>query len=144
MVDGTFRPGDVLWDAVEAVQHVTELGWPEEVALLIRLQQTGQPPRRVLYVGDAICGGRDDISLPEGEVGQYTLMGREPELVRRLIPDLSAAQRALERLLRYEYDVLAFGHGASVVHDPHAALRRFLARQDLWQAAPYERERLAT
>lgn len=131
-IDGTFRAGMRLWDAVEVLQHVSEFGWPEEATLLIRLQRPGQPPWRCLYVGDAICGGRDDIGLPAGEVGQYTLMGRSPEEIGRLIPDVPEARGALQRLLRYDFDALAFGHGAPVVRAPHAALRRFLARRDVW------------
>lgn len=133
-VDGTFRVGDVLWDAVEVVQHITEFGWREETALLIRPGRPPHPsqPPRVLYVGDAICGGREDIGLAEGEVGQYTLMGRTPEQIRRLIPALVKARRALERLLELDFDALAFGHGAPVLRDPHAALRRFLASEDGW------------
>jgi hypothetical protein len=134
-VDGTFRVGDVLWDAVEVLQPLTEFGWPEEVVLRLRLPPAagaGAPPKRVLYVGDAVCGGRDDIGLPEGEVGQYTLLGPSPEEVGRLVPDLPAAHRALQGLLRLGFDALAFGHGSPVVRDSHAALRRFLARRDVW------------
>ena len=111
-IDGTFRVGHRLWDSLEVVQHLTELGWREETAFLIHLRGQAVQQRRVLYVGDAICGGRDDIGLPEGEVGQYTLMGRSPELIARLIPDGKKARAALEHLLRYDFDVLAFGHGA--------------------------------
>ena len=73
--------------------------------------------------------------MPEGEVGQYTLMRRAPEQVQCLIPDLPKARRALERLLRHDFDALAFGHGAPVLQDSHAALRRFLAREDMWEHA---------
>lgn len=134
-IDGTFRTGDRLWDAVDIVQQVTELGWPEEAVLLLRLERPGQSPRRCLYVGDAVCGGRDDIGLPGGEVGQYTMMGRSREEIRRTIADVPKARGALERLLRHDFDALAFGHGAPVLSDPHAALRRFLAREDLWGTA---------
>ena len=90
------------------------------------------PPPRVLYVGDAVCGGREDTGLAEGEVGKYTLMGRTPEQIRSLIPDLVKARRALERLLELDFDALAFGHAAPVLRNPHAALRRFLASEDFW------------
>src|SRR6266508_1721743 len=36
-IDGTFRVGDDLWGAVHLVQEITEFGWPEEAALLMRL-----------------------------------------------------------------------------------------------------------
>lgn len=139
-IDGTFRVGDRLWDSIDVVEHVTEFGHPDEATLLIRLRAPGQPPNRVLYVADAVCGGRDDIGVPDGEVGQYTLIGRTPEQIRRLIPDPLKARQALERLLRHDYDVLAFGHGAPVPRDPHAALRRFLARDELWGRAAVTHE----
>ncbi|MBI3973854.1 MAG: hypothetical protein HY332_21460 [Chloroflexi bacterium] len=44
--------------------HLPEFGWPEEAVLLLRLRPPGQPPRAALIVGDAVCGGREDICLP--------------------------------------------------------------------------------
>ena len=133
-IDGTFRTGDRLWGAVQVVQHITEFGWPEVAAFLIALGSAGAL-RRVLYVGDAICGGRLDVGVPDGDVGQYTLLGRSPEAIRQLIPDVPKARAALERLLDHDFHVLAFGHGAPVTEMPRAALHRFLSHTALWQAA---------
>jgi hypothetical protein len=134
--DGSFRTGDTLWDAVTVAQHITEFGWPEEAAFLLRTQSVLHPPHQALFVGDAVCGGRNDIGLPDGEVGQYTLFSRSPEQIQKLIPDLLKARAALERLLTLEFDVLAFGHGAPVLRDPHGAVRRFLGRDDVWGEVP--------
>jgi hypothetical protein len=128
-----------LWNAVEIVAHVTEFGWPEEVALLIQLP-AAEGPRRCLYLGDAICGGRDDIGVPAGEVRQYTLRGAPPEQISAFISDLSKAHGALERLLRLDFDALAFGHGEPVIKDSHAALRRLLVREALWKTGSPVRE----
>jgi glyoxylase-like metal-dependent hydrolase (beta-lactamase superfamily II) len=86
----------------------------------------------VLYLGDAVCGGRLDVGVPDGEVGQHTLLGRSPEAIRELIPDKPKSRRALARLLAQPFDVLAFGHGAPIRDGAPAALRRFLKRANVW------------
>ena len=65
-------------------------------------------------------------------MGQYTLLGRSPEAIRQLIPDVPKARAALERLLDHDFAALAFGHGSPALSEPRAALRRFLDRDDVW------------
>jgi hypothetical protein len=110
-ITGTFRHGDLLWDEIEVI-HLPHVYWPEETVFYIRGQSA-------LVVGDALCGGRIDIGVADGEIGIFTT---------RHIVDVEAARLTLTRLLDLPFATIFFGHGAPVLHDPHGALRRFLKR----------------
>ncbi|MDA1191608.1 MAG: hypothetical protein O3A46_07995 [Candidatus Poribacteria bacterium] len=109
-IDGVFGDGELLWSTVEVVQF-PEIYWPEECALLVK------QGRGCLIVGDALCGSRADIGIPEGEIGIFTTQH---------ITDREAARRSVDDLLVLPFDVICFGHGSPVVRESKAALRRFI------------------
>ena len=116
-MDGTFQDGDELWGAVKAI-HLPGLNWPEETAFLIA------SGGGVLIVGDAFCGERADVGVPEGTVGRYsgvTIPAAEKHQAR-----LSA-----QRLLSQPFDCMCFGHGSPILHNAKAALERFVTHDHL-------------
>ncbi|MFQ6043135.1 MAG: hypothetical protein ACE5PV_19950 [Candidatus Poribacteria bacterium] len=64
-IDGTFRHADRLWNVVEMIHLPDVSGWKEETAFLVHQE------KELLIVGDAVCGGRADVGIPDGEVGVY-------------------------------------------------------------------------
>ena len=111
-IGGTFKGGDRLWDAVEVI-HIPHVGWAEETAFLVK-QEKG-----LLIVGDAVCGGRADIGVPEGEIGIFTNQ-------LEAISDRGAARSSLMGLMEYRFDAISFAHGTPIRHQAKAALQRFL------------------
>ena len=111
-IDGTFKGGDRLWDVVEVI-HILNAGWREETAFLVE-QEKG-----LLIVGDAVCGGRADIGVPEGEIGIFTNQ-------LAAISDRQKARKSLVGLMEYPFDVISFAHGTPIRHQAKAALQRFL------------------
>ncbi|MGD0272315.1 MAG: hypothetical protein ABSB96_01065 [Gaiellaceae bacterium] len=112
-IDGTFRHGDRLWDAIDVI-HLPHVYWPEETAFFIAGESS------VLVIGDALCGGREDIGVPNGEIGIFSI---------RHIADTKAARQTLMGLLEIPCAAICFGHGAPVLDDAHGALHRFLKRE---------------
>ena len=111
-IDGTFEGGDRWWDAVEVI-HVPHVGWTEETAFLVKGE------KGLLIVGDAVCGGRADIDVPDGEIGIFTnqfaaISGRQE------------ARKSLVGLMKYPFDAICFAHGTPIRHQAKAALQRFL------------------
>jgi glyoxylase-like metal-dependent hydrolase (beta-lactamase superfamily II) len=86
-------------------------GWKEETAFLVH-QEKG-----LLIVGDAICGGRADIGIPDGEVGVYNM---------KYVLDHKKAQMSLSRLMEYSFNAICFGHGTPILSNAKAALQRFI------------------
>lgn len=112
-MDGTFMHGDLLWGAIDVI-HLPHVYWPEETAFFVRDGSS------VLVVGDALCGGREDTGVPDGEIGTFST---------RHIVDTKMARLTLMRLLEVPCATMCFGHGAPVLEDSHGALRRFLERE---------------
>ena len=111
-IDGTFEGGDRLWDAIQVI-HIPHVGWTEETAFLVE-QEKG-----LLIVGDAVCGGRADIGVPEGEIGIFTNQ-------LEAISDREKARNSLMGLTAYPFDAICFAHGTPIRHQAKAALQRFL------------------
>ena len=110
-IDDTFKGGDQLWDVVEVI-HVPHSGWTEETAFLVK-QEKG-----LLIVGDAVCGGRADIGVSEGEIGIFTNQ-------LEAISDRQKARISLVGLMDYPFDAICFAHGTPIRHQAKAALQRF-------------------
>ena len=115
-MDGTFQGGDELWGTVKAI-HLPGLSWPEETAFLIG-------GGGILIVGDAFCGGRADVGVPEGAVGRYTSVA---------VPSAKQheARLSAQHLLSQPFDSMCFGHGSPLLHNAKAALERFITHDDL-------------
>ena len=111
-IDGTFKDGDRLWEAIDVI-HIPYAGWTEETAFLVK-QGAG-----LLIMGDAVCGGRADIGVPEGEIGIFTNQ-------LEAISDRQKARNSLMGLMAYPFDAICFAHGTPIRHQAKAALQRCL------------------
>lgn len=111
-VDGAFTDGERFGERIRAI-HVPGVYHYEETAFLIESEEP------VLVLGDVLSGPRADLGIASGEVGTY------PD-ARIAGADRSRAVYA--KLLQYEWDALAFGHGAPIPTGGRAALGRFLER----------------
>lgn len=111
-INGTFKGGDRLWGAVEVI-HLPHSGWTEETAFLVE-QEKG-----ILIVGDAVCGGRADLGVPDGEIGIFTNQ-------LEAISDCQKARNSLVGLMDYPFDAICFAHGTPIRCQAKAALQRFL------------------
>ncbi len=116
-MDGSFQDGDEFWGTVKAI-HMPGLSWPEETGFLIA------SGGGVLIVGDAFCGRRADIGVPEGAVGRYTAI---------TIPSAKQhqAQQSAQHLLTLPFDSICFGHGSPILHNAKAAIERFITHDAL-------------
>lgn len=121
-IDGTFQDDDELWGTVKPI-HLPGLNWPEETAFLIA------SGGGILIVGDAFCGGRADIGIPDGDVGRSTTF---------TIPSAKQheARLSAQHLLAQPFDCMCFGHGSPILHNAKAALERFVTHDDLLKPAP--------
>ena len=70
-------------------------------------------------MGDAVCGGRADIGVPEGEIGIF------PNQLES-IPNCQKARDSLIDLMEHPFDAICFAHGSPIRHQAKAALQRFL------------------
>ena len=111
-IDAAFKGGDRLWDTVEVI-HIPHVGWGEETTFLVEQEQG------LLIVGDAVCGGRGDIGVPEGEIGIFT---NQLEAIR----DRQKARDSLIDLMEHPFDAICFAHGSPIRHQAKAALQRFI------------------
>lgn len=114
VVDRRLADGERLWGRVDA-HLLPDVYWPEETVFVVDGNQ------RVMVIGDALCGGRNDIGVPEGAIGIFST---------RYVTEPQKARLALERLAEIECDVICFGHG-SPTRTPKSALTAFLAEVDL-------------
>ena len=73
----------------------------------------------LVIVGDAVCGGRADIGVPEGEIGIFTNQLES-------ISDRQKARNSLIDLMEHPFDAICFAHGSPIRHQAKAALQRFL------------------
>ena len=114
-MDGAFKHGDYLWGVIEVI-HLPAVSWQEETAFLVH-QEKG-----VLIIGDAMCGGRADIGIPDGEVSIFptTRLVRIPNFERE------KAQSSLNGLMEYPFDAMCFGHGSPILDEAKTALLRFI------------------
>ena len=116
-MDGSFQDGDELWGTVKAI-HIPGLNWPEETAFVV------SNGGGVLIAGDAFCGGRADVGVPEGAVGRYGPFSF-------LSTKQHQARQSAQHLLTLPFDSMCFGHGSPLLHNAKAALERFIAHDAL-------------
>lgn len=100
----------------------------------------------VFYVeGDRLPGGLRAIQTPGPEANHYALLRLQaarvlfcPDLLSHsrgkieYVPaeyhdDPVATRRSVRRLARFRFDILCFSHGAPILRNPQAGLKKFLA-----------------
>ncbi len=102
--DRTFKDGELLPGGIWVV-HLKDLKSPGECALFI------QQGRGVIVVGDALIGK---------PAGSLCLLPAEK------YADVNKARDGLRRLLKYEFDALLVGDGASILSGAKQAVERAL------------------
>ena len=122
--DATFAEGDVLWDLVEVVR-VPDVRHGEEVSFYLRSHEGA------FIFGDLLSGGRKDRGIPDGKVGINA-----PEY----LVDLDKARLSLKMLLRFEFNLMCFGHGSPVVRGAKDVLRHFIEHDATWKNLAQKRE----
>ena len=122
-IDGTFQDREMLWSLMEVIQ-IPNVHYAEEVAFLVK------GDGGVLIVGDIVCGGRKDRGVPDGE-----LWINGPEYVA----DLQEARISVQRLQKYPFEVMCFGHGTPIAYQPKAVLRRFIESDTVWEKLKVEK-----
>jgi glyoxylase-like metal-dependent hydrolase (beta-lactamase superfamily II) len=103
--DKTYRDGELLAGGIWAV-HLSDQKAPGESALFI------QQGKGILIVGDALIG------KPPGSVAM---------LPAEKYADAAKAREGLKRLLKYDFDALLVGDGASILSGARAVVEKFLA-----------------
>ena len=114
-IDNWFRDGDLVLDTIGCV--FIPAGFYPETALLVQ----GAPT--VLIIGDILSGARCDAGIPEEQLGIAF-----PEY----IPNLNSIRKSLEKLQNIEFDVLCFGHGDPIRHQPKRTLEKFIKSDEVW------------
>jgi len=124
-IDGTFGDGDVLWNRIEVIR-VTDVRFPEEVGFLIK-EEGG-----LMIVGDAVCGGRKDMGIPEGEIRIAQATQKGP-IRFGFAAGVEKGRIALRGLLDYPFEKMCFAHGSPVLHHPKEVLKRFIEDKKFWE-----------
>ena len=122
-IDETFQDGDLLWDRIEVI-HIPDAHYPEEVAFLVR------GDGNTMIVGDAVCGGRMDRGVPDGEIW---INGPE------LVADLTRARSSLWKLARYAFDKMCFGHGSPILRAASVRFAAFVEGDRVWEKLESEK-----
>ncbi|MDE3000487.1 MAG: hypothetical protein OXU79_15540 [Gemmatimonadota bacterium] len=117
MIDETFQDGDLLWDRIEVI-HIPDAYHTDEVAFMVHGEGN------TMIVGDAVCGGRRDRGIPDGEIWINA-----PEYV---IADLSGARESLRKLSGHSFERMVFGHGSPILHAAGDRFTAFLEDDAAW------------
>ncbi len=123
-VDYTFQSGQSLWGTIETI-HVPGMSWVEETGFLVGGEGG------ILILGDALCGGRADIGVPDGEVSVYNV---------DYVPNADIGRSSLINLLEYPFEAVCFAHGTPILEDPKKAIQRFLDREKIWDQMKRSKE----
>jgi len=103
--DKTYKDGELLTGGIWAIQ-LSDQKAPGESALFI------QQGKGILIVGDALIG------KPPGSVGM---------LPAEKYADAAKAKEGLKRLLKYNFDTLLVGDGASIMTGAKPVVEKFLS-----------------
>ncbi|MDE2889222.1 MAG: hypothetical protein OXR72_13515 [Gemmatimonadota bacterium] len=117
LIDETYQDGDRLWDRIEVI-HIPDAYHSDEVAFLVR------GDGNTMIVGDAVCGGRKDRGIPDGEIWINA-----PEYV---VAGLSGARESLRKLSGHSFQKMAFGHGSPILHAAGDRFTAFLEDDAAW------------
>jgi hypothetical protein len=112
-IDETLQEGDRLWDAI----HVVDLSG------VYLENETAFWVNGVWIIGDALCGGRIDQGIADGEVGIA---------FPHCLVDIDATHVSLSKLLHYDCDTLCFAHGTPILKDAKSKLQKFLNDDEMW------------
>ena len=123
-IDGTFLDGDLLWDRIEVI-HIPDAYHPDEVAFLMRGEGN------TMIVGDALCGGRRDRGIQDGEIWINA-----PEYV---VAGLPRARDSLRKLAGHSFERMVFGHGSPILRAASDRFRAFLEDNEAWAKLESER-----
>ena len=116
-IDRTLLDGDLLWGRIEVI-HIPDAYHPDEVALMVH------GGGNTMIVGDAVCGGRKDRGIPDGEIWINA-----PEYI---VADMSSARDSLCKLAGHPFERMVFGHGSPILHDASDRFRAFLEDNEAW------------
>ncbi|MCY3767255.1 MAG: hypothetical protein OXH06_17695 [Gemmatimonadetes bacterium] len=117
MIDETLLDGDLLWDRIEVI-HIPDAYHTDEVAFLVH------GDGNTMIVGDAVCGGRRDRGIPDGEIWINA-----PEYI---VAEMSSARDSLRKLAGHPFERMVFGHGSPILHDASDRFRAFLEDDEAW------------
>jgi hypothetical protein len=95
-------------------KSITCVALPKEKTAFLVHQEKG-----LLIIGDAVCGGRADIRIPDREIGVYPIN-------RMATFQNEGARKTLSDLMEYPFDAICFGHGTPILSNGKAALQRFI------------------
>lgn len=123
-IDETFLDGDLLWDGIEVI-HIPDAYHPDEVAFLVRGDVN------TMIVGDAVCGGRKDRGIPDGEIWINA-----PEYI---VADMSSARDSLRKLAGHSFERMVFGHGSPILCGASDRFTSFVDNDRAWQKLESER-----
>ena len=123
-IDETIQDGDLLWDRIEVI-HIPNAYHPDEVAILVR------GDGNTMIVGDAVCGGRKDRGIPDGEIWINA-----PEYV---VTNLSDTRKSLRKLTVHSFDKMVFGHGSPILCAAGDRFTAFLEDDEAWATLESEK-----
>ena len=118
-IDETLQEGDRLWDAI----HVVDLSG------VYFESETAFGVNGVWIIGDALCGGRIDRGIADGEVG----IAFPHHFV-----DIDATRVSLLKIVGvrlpnpYDCDTLCFAHGTPILNNAKLILQKFLNDDEMW------------
>ncbi len=122
-VDGTLQGKEFLWDLIQVI-HIPDVHYVEEVAFLVKGEGN------TMIVGDLVCGGRKDRSVPDGELWINA---------SEYIFDLLNARNSLRKLSEYSFERLCFGHGTPITRLAKDVFNEFIENDGAWEKLKAEK-----
>ena len=123
-IDGKLQDGDLLWGRIE-VSHIPDAYHLDEVAFMVHGEGN------TMIVGDAVCGGRKDRGIPDGEIWINA-----PEYI---VADMSSARDSLRKLAGHPFERMVFGHGSPILRAASDRFTALLEDDEAWAKLESER-----